>query len=485
MASGLGAPVLTGLALGTGFVIMFAALMPVILDYGKANGSDLVESATSMPATYFLNNCTFPSVAASANFDGVSPAQRFYSGVDRAFIQVKDRNWISVMRVDAGNFDGAINAPCTILTTGLASQIPSLMTAIRGADGCSDGTEVCAVSYGISIGGDELDYELTLTREEVAAILRNIRLGQYNSAIIANGNSFYLMRFSSMDTKVGSVQIETQFLEPVPQIPIPLAAGESVIYTLLVRTWATYGGPASIDLTASSSARDSGLLVAFEPSTLEVNERSEARALLTITATQNVRNGTYDVNVGGTINDAGLIPSGPCDHSCPAIRIGDSPWNIMTFGSDMRMWQSGPGKVPDWLRLEVDIAKKMYSSGEQIEIKTYLVNDGADKVVLDGEDSSRRLMIMISGPSENSTAATSVYGIDAYDLGTDPITIEHKSKLLLVRPFIWDQKTFASQVEPYQVSSGTYSIAVSFGGYSNAVLYAGNEVTISPGSDLY
>jgi hypothetical protein len=45
---------------------------------------------------------------------------------------------------------------------------------------------------------------------------------------------------------------------------------------------------------------------------------------------------------------------------------------------------------------------------------------------------------------------------------------------------MWDQKTMMWGVEPHQVPAGTYNLAASFSGYTNAVLYDNHKVTISP-----
>lgn len=444
-------PVAVGLAIGISFIILFAAFMPSAAV--PVRGSPQTESEMKMPASYFLYDCVLPH-------GGSTPAESEL---------VKDRNWISVTKIDsATGVRNGIDAPCTIVTPDLASKIPALTTAIKGADGCADGTEVCEVSYGISIGGDSADYELTITKEEAASILNEIGFGQYNAAMLASGNSFYMIWFHSIDegTPTGA-QIETRFQEPFPSTPVSLAQGQSVNYTLLVKTWATYGGPARIDLSASASAGDSGLLVELEPSSLDIPERSEARAILKITATEDARDGTYDINVGGRINGDGYIPSGPCNYGDCKVRVGNSSWQIQTFGSDTGMYQYGPHKVPDWMRLDVETDKQIYAPGEPVEIRTYLVNDGTDSLNVDR--SAARLI----------TSIAREYTIDAFDFNSaDSMLVEPKSKILLVRPFIWDQKTFHSGKEPFLVQEGQYNIGVSFSGIENYILHNSTQIAI-------
>jgi hypothetical protein len=247
-----------------------------------------------------------------------------------------------------------------------------------------------------------------------------------------------------------------------------------------VNTWAAYGGPAKIELISSPSARDSGLSVQFEPSTLTMEERSEAKAILKITAAQNVRNGSYKIPMSAKINDGGYIPVGSCD-ICLAIRIGNSSWHIQTFGSDTWIGQYGLGNIPDGLYLDLQTDKETYSLGEPIEIKTYIVNDGSESITLNAEDANRRLVTTIYGPmDEDGRSPGAVYGIDAYDFdGTESIVLQPKSKTLLVRSFVWDQGTMMWGVEPHQVPEGRYNIGVSFAGYNNAVLNAQHEVQIS------
>lgn len=445
-------PASAGLAIGISFIILFAVFIPSTALPVKS--SLQTDSGMNMPASYFLYDCVLPH-------DGSTPVESDL---------VKDRNWISVAKVDSTTgVRNGIDAPCTIVTPDLAFKIPALTTAIKGADGCVDGTEVCEVSYGISVGGDSADYELTITKEEAVAILKEIRLGQYNAAMLASGDGFYMMWFHSIEegTPAGA-QIETLLLEPFPSTPVPLAPGQSINYTLLVKTWATYGGPARIDLFASASARDSGLLVGLEPSTLKIPERSEAKAILKITASQDARDGIYDINVGGRINGGGYIPSGPCNYGDCKVRVGNSSWHIQTFGSDTQMGQYGPRKAPDWLRLEVETDKQVYAPREPVEIKAYLVNDGTESLTVDRN--ATRLITSIIGP---------VYTIDAFDFDSaDSIVVEPKSKVLLVRPFVWDQKTFHSDEEPFFVREGRYIIEVSFSGVENYILHNSTEIVI-------
>lgn len=419
--------VIVALIVGASFIILFT-----FVAYETASASNVInfsdgqEFGKTMPALYYLNDCGFPGSTSDGNLK-----------------EIKERTWISMVKIDRKlGYGSGIKAPCTILTSELASEIPSLDRAIKGADGCINGSEVCQVSYGISMGGDESDYELTITQKEAAEILDKVRLGQYNTAMLASGDGFYMMWFHTSEESDGGAQVEASFLEPTPSYePVSLAAGESISYSLLVKTWATHGGPAKIDLLTDSSAKDSGLLVQFEPSTLEMEERSEARAILKITATKDVKNGIYGIPMSARINDEGYIPVRNCDFTCLEIRVGNSNWHIQTFGSDSRIGLYGPGDTPEGLYLDLQTDKESYSVGQPIVISAFLINEGSERITLDGDLANRRLVSTIYAIIDsNGYSPGSVYGIDAYDFeATEPIMIDPKSKILLVRSFTWDR----------------------------------------------
>ncbi len=483
MTHGIQVTTTAGLAIGVGFIIIFSVAVPALSANLGANSKSSYESGPYMPAPYLLYGCELPSsgLAALEYSQGKNDnsTSSLSTNAPSTIGDIKERTWISVSRIDRshGLWIGE-KASCTIVTSELAVRIPTLTRAIQGAEGCMEGTEVCQVSYGLSIAGDGSDYELTITKQEAAEILKGVPLGEYNAAMLASGDSFYTMRFHTSD-EYGPAQAEIGFLGPAPSYePVALKPGESINYTLIVKTWATYGGPAKVSLIAASSAKDSGLVLDFEPITLYMEERSEAEAVLRITASQVIRHGTYEIALAGKINDLGYIPIESCDHSCIAISVGGSDWRIQTFGNDIMMWQGGPGETPDWLRLQVQTDKDSYSIGEPIEIEAYLVNEGLQRLVVGGTESSPRLMGTIGGPV--GVSHISVYGIDAYDDAAPPIIVEPMSKTLLARTFIWDQTTFRYDLDPEQVAAGKYNIAFSFAGYDNAVLVGNHEIRISP-----
>ncbi len=368
---------------------------------------------------------------------------------------LKNRTWISVTRIDSHD----ILEKCTIINPGLISKLPKLGTALKGADGCKDGTEVCEVSYGVSRSGDSEDYELSVSAEEARSIVKQIGLtiGEYRSfGTLAYDNKFYLLELFTTDGETG-VQAEVSFAEPIGSEPILLRKGDSIAYTLKAKTWATYGKPAELDLQALASARDSGLDVRFEPSKLVVPERSEASAKLIITADENARDGRYDIAASAIVNNGGggFLPA--CHHSssCAVVQIGDSDWQIRTYGSDS-YGSIGGKKAPEWLRVNVETNKDVYSRDESVEIEAYVINDSEEEIVLDKD---LGLIIQVLGSSG------SLYGIDAHIFDGESIVLEPESKTLLARPFYWDQETFISLAAPHYVGEGTYTLDMDFAGY--------------------
>jgi len=368
---------------------------------------------------------------------------------------LKNRTWISVTRIDSHD----ILEKCTIITPELISKLPKLETALKGADGCKDGTEICEVSYGISRSEDSEDYEVSVSAEEGQSIANQIGLtiGAYRSlGTLVYDNKYYRLEVFTTDGETG-VQAEVSFAEPIGSEPILLRKGDSIAYTLKAKTWATYGKPAELDLQARAGARDSELDVRFEPSKLVVPERSEASAKLIITADENARDGRYEIAASAIVNNGGggFLPA--CHHSssCAIVQIGDSDWQIRTYGSDSS-GSIGGKKAPEWLRVNVETSKDVYSKDESIEIKAYIINDSEEKIILNKD---LRLIIQVLGSSG------SLYGIDAYISDGEPIVLEPKSRTLLARPFYWDQETFISMAAPQYVGQGTYTLDMDFAGY--------------------
>jgi hypothetical protein len=194
-----------------------------------------------------------------------------------------------------------------------------------------------------------------------------------HSAVLAYNDNFYMLYLHTADAKDVSAQMEAKFIEPVSYTPVSLEKGRSLNYTIMLRTWATYGGPAEVDLTAATMA-DSGLQVRVEPDHLVIPERSEAKAKFVISNSDD-RPGTYVIRVTGRINNSSLL-DGPCDFGgqCPVIRTDHSGWGIRGYGTGQGIGMGGQ-RPPESLQAKVVTNKQAYSPGEDITIEAYLVND--------------------------------------------------------------------------------------------------------------
>lgn len=226
-----------------------------------------------------------------------------------------ERYWLAVTRVveptvtqfgNNGQLDKrsfvAYNseAPRFNVTSEILVSIPSLKNAFDGADGCRNGTEVCEVSYGFSEGGDKDNYELSISPADANTIREQIPLSsKTNDALLEFGDKLYwLVLYSSTDFR--TPQMMTTFLEKVSNEPTLLRMGETLQYTVLVKTWSTYGGPVEMKLYSASSTPDSGVSVRVEPNSLVLNERSEQKVKLIITPTEKAKEGTYGIRIGNT-----------------------------------------------------------------------------------------------------------------------------------------------------------------------------------------
>ncbi|MGI0081927.1 MAG: hypothetical protein ACREAG_01295 [Nitrosopumilaceae archaeon] len=386
---------------------------------------------------------------------------------------LKERTLISVSRIEANQ----TTQPCTYLNQDHLQKISTLLRkALSGADGCKDGTEVCQVSYGISSERsygfgisvpDSQDYEQSLTPEDAKLLVNQLRLfsdGYIYYGTVIFDNKYYLVVLQTSDEDT-SAQVETKFLEPIDYTPVSLQREESINYTLLVKTWATYGRPAAIDLWASSAARDSGLDVSFESGHLVIPERSETDSKLIIKADKNAKDGIYRIHVGGRINGEGLIGSNCVLYMvCPVIQIGNSNWQIETFGTDSNMAMGGKPPLKDiWAELKLN--KEQFNKADIVEIRAYVINNSTKRIVLD----TKELVIkVIKGTSVGYY--DNLYGIRAVGYSeNDKLVLEPNSTTLLARPFYWDQTTFHGFEEGKRLEPRKYNMMMSFGSYNGTV----------------
>lgn len=464
-------PVIAGLAVGIAFVVAFASLfnyMPAQSLQYHASQSEYRSAPT------LINGCDLPPTA-----KGNQP------------VATKERTWISVSRF-AGMPQTIHDKRCTIVTSDLLSEIPKLEAALKGADGCADGTEVCQVSYGMSMStlydiaavDDSQDYELSLSKEEVEKITSDVGIVG-NLAVLAYKDNFYLLALNTADSDEVGIQMATEFVEPVTWHPVPLEQGQSLEYTILIKTWATYGGPAEFVLKAGTLAKDSGLDIKLEPDHLVMQERSEARVKMTITAGNDAKDGIYDMHVTGRINDSIPLQSSLCGlgAQCPVIQIGDSNWEIRTYGSSTGFGMYSQYAPPVGLWLDVRTDKQAYAEGEPVQMEAYLVNKRNERAVI---DEGARLIVQIADLNRKDDYDY-VLSIDSIlsSQANKTIVVEPKSEVLLARAFQWDQKTFESfdfDSPSYPAVSGTYAVSASFSGYQGYVFHDRKRVQIGAGN---
>ncbi|MGI0012807.1 MAG: hypothetical protein ACREBU_05085, partial [Nitrososphaera sp.] len=153
----------------------------------------------------------------------------------------------------------------------------------------------------------------------------------------------------------------------------------------------------------------------------------------------------------------------------PVVQIGDSRWEINTYGNDTGFGMGGRDP-PEWLSAEVTTDKQVYQEGENVSLRAYIVNEGDERITLD----DARMVLQIYGPERRG--GTSVYSFDAILTGS--VTVEPKSKLLLAREFEWDQKSFGYGIDPHPVRAGSYVIDLLLSGYEGRVFHDSRDIRI-------
>ena len=346
-------------------------------------------------------------------------------------------------------------------------EIQILTQLINGADGCKDGTEMCALSRGVSIDrtnplgiriGDHDDYTVSLDEEKANKLLSHLEWmiqEDWIYSVLEYEQRYYLVVLSTFDN-VRTPDVKMKLIDTSLN-PVNLSLGEILNYTIQVDSWATYGTTAKIGLVAVQDAKDSGIKVWIEPDVLEIPERSNATTTLFIQAQDDAKDGIYDVRVIGRAN--GNLASLYCSNTvCPSVNIGDSVWSISTFGSG-----SGRGiggiETPENTWLDLDLNKKEFFDGEVAEIKAVLVNNSTEKITFVPNE----LLISVI-KTEPVGYYENMYGIEARYESDEPITLEPNSKTLLVRPFYWNQTTFHNFEEEQRLDPKQYKIISKFVG---------------------
>ncbi|HEX7033722.1 MAG TPA: hypothetical protein VF172_12050 [Nitrososphaera sp.] len=422
-------------------------------------------------------------------------------------LALNDRTWISVGEVDfrqaswwvAHDSDDsdvdsdpdAVPPPvirCTLLTPDKLDRVPQVAAAVKGADDCKAGTEVCELPAGVSAGGDP-QYRLSITEEQARSIVEEVAVVT-NRAILQHDGRYYLFQLFTTDEEVRP-QARVEFLDPhfagntIDDQIIRLERGQSITVPFVVRTFATFGKPANITLSAGVHARDAGVTATIEPSTFLIPERSAAKGNLTIAAGANVQEGIYRFSMVGSegwIRTCGMYT----DYECPLVQVGDSIWQINTSDGGVGMGGRAP---PQWLTLTTETDRDVYGPGETITIRSYIDNNGNQTVVLKGA----RLIIDIGNatvydnPNASTTALNVHYTIDAYpyDGKEHDIIIQPQTKVLLVRPFYWNQEVGRSYFSdglvapPQIVQPGNYTIYTSLSGYEGSAIYDRKDIMIT------
>jgi hypothetical protein len=407
-------------------------------------------------------------------------------------LAIAERSWLAVTSVDdpskfqyddygrpRGSFIAYNSeAPRTNVTSGLLSKIPGLKNAFGGADGCRNGTEICEVSHGFSEGGDRESYELSVSRDEARAIKEEIPLSpKTNDALLAFGDKLYwLVLHTTSDFR--APQMATELVEKVPIEPTQLERGQTLEYTILIKTWATFGGPVEMNLYGAPSSADSGISVKVEPDHVVLNERAEQKVRLIITPTDKAKEGVYPIRMWGKFANTDFFwPDNPCQHSaCPSVKVGKSLWRVGNYAGYSGI---GGNKPPEWLKLRLTTDKKTYHPGETVRFTAYLDNQSADsKLVID------ELRLLINIYSSGKSPADNIFNIDAWYMAdgnlADDIVLEPGSTIILAYPFEWNQKILKNGIlSEDNVDGGSYAIdadlAISPGGYA---IYDSQKIVI-------
>ena len=369
--------------------------------------------------------------------------------------------WKKYITVSASNIESSeiLDSFSVYSIDGLSDKNAMIETLLRGADGCKNETEVCTISRGISIDRmysfgisvtDSDQYTVTINQEQAQELMSQIPWSIKDNAfysIVAHNGEYYLFILSTFDNKrTPDVALR---LVGVSSDPVNLKRDSTLEFTIQLDTWTTHGTDAELTFDSMNSARDSGIQTWIEPLTLIVPERSSATSTLYVNAQEDARDGIYDIRISGKANgnNAGLH----CGHTnCPIIQIGDSNWSIRTFGSDAGMG-IGSGAAPENTYLEIKLNKQEFFEGDAVEVRAYLVNNGTKPIVL-----KEPMNLLIKAIRADSKGYYShFYGIDARNESNESITIEPNSRVLLVRPFYWDQMTFENLDEEYRAEPGS------------------------------
>ncbi len=381
----------------------------------------------------------------------------------------KTVEWKKHITISASRIDESLPLPDTVKVHHIKkfSETQILTKLTSGADGCKDGTEMCALPRGVSIdrtyplgihASDHDVYAISLDDKKANSLLSQMEWeteGDWIYSIVESQQKHYLVVLSTFENaKTPDVKMR---LVGTSLHPASLRPGGILNYTVQLDSWATYGSPATVSLKAVQDAKDSGIKAWVEPDMLEIPERSNFTATLFVQAQDDAKDGIYHVRVIGHANGnlAGLYCSNTI---CPTVNIGESVWSISTFGSGSGRAIGGTG-TPENTWLELSLDKDELYEGDTAEISAVLVNNSTAKITF----TPRELLISVI-KTEPVGYYENLYGIEARYESDEPITLEPKSKTLLVRPFYWNQITFHDLEEKQRLVPKQYKMISKFVG---------------------
>jgi hypothetical protein len=483
MHSGTIVPVVAGLVVGIAFIAFFLILASVSPTISKPIFSK--ENQTYYAFSRDLENFTAISVPEGTckepSIDSIATNSK-----DANSLPLKQRTWITVRPSIVDLELKVVQGRCTVINDRILAENPKVLAAMQGTDRCAVRQEVCSISYGITTADARFTYDLTVSQEEAKEIAKNfgirhggtfegngVKYDYFTPATFVYNNKLYKLFLNSED-QISSADTTATYLG-LPDgmkrfVPVNLTKGESYNRTLLITTYATYGGPADIHLSTDISDQSSGITAEFVPDRLLIPERSNATTTLVVTAPKNVSEGIYEIYIRGFIgseaNYNSMLSLG-CHLSghrtCLHVRVGESNWEIHATTRSGGIGISGGREPPDWFKAELQTDKDHYAIGEDVAIDLYLVNNGNQPAVLGNQ--SRAIIFIHNATSSERVNFYSIYASHYwrdYD-NTPPLVVEPHSKLQIARTFVWDQKTSAYG-ELQNVKPGYYVLDLEFEG---------------------
>jgi hypothetical protein len=227
------------------------------------------------------------------------------------------------------------------------------------------------------------------------------------------------------------------------------------------KIYSTYGGPATMNLSAWIPVSDSGLNVTFSHSHLVVQERSQVNTTIVIIANPDAKPGIYRVNLADTLNNnVNNSDSGATGcyvttvfssyDGCLDVTVAGngSDWFISnTSGSGV---EYGGRFAPPWFSASVETDKDVYRQGEPIKLSVHITNNGNRTLTLPVRDSdviihfydrAVSFPVAFHPPSVQIPIIFEIRANGASNSNQTIVLAPHSSKLL-VREFVWDQKTY-------------------------------------------